>query len=107
MARSSVQAFLRRASDLIWVLTPTTRSIGPDFVDGRIDSSLSWVILKNTGLAESSQPSSVENEARNSPPPEAMLRFRSWKFTSANAACSRSALTTPPEVQFEVPEVMP
>ena len=77
MARSSVQALARRASALICALTPTTRSIGPLFSDGRIDSSLSWVILNSAGFAESSQPSSVANELRYSPPPEAMLRFRS------------------------------
>src|SRR5205085_899333 len=29
------------------------------------------------------------------------------KLTSANAACSRSAFTTPPSTQFEVPDVIP
>jgi hypothetical protein len=35
-----------------------------------------------------------------------MSRLRSRKFTSTNAACSFSDFSTPPEVQFEVPEVI-
>ena len=81
--------------------------IGVVEVLGTITSNFCWDIVARSCLAESSQPSSVANDDKNSPPPDAMLALRSWKFTSAKAACSRCALTTPPETQLDVPEVMP
>jgi len=51
--------------------------------------------------------SRIANEVRNSPPPAAMSRFRSGKFTSANTCWRRSIAATPPETQLEVPDAMP
>src|SRR4051812_25761404 len=107
MARSSLQAWARAGVALTWVLSDCRSCIGVVDSVGTRASYLSWVILPSLALAESSQPSRVPNELRNSPPPAAMSRLRSRKFTSTNAACSFSDFRTPPEVQLEVPEVMP
>jgi hypothetical protein len=106
-ARASLHRVASAGSDVISTLMWTTSSMGVVRSDGRRLSYRDCVILASAGRAAGSQPSSVANELKNSPPPAAMSRVKSRKLTSAKAACSRSATTTPPETQFDVPDVMP